>query len=93
MRIATLVLSILDAAAAVALAVYIFKYLADPMFLGLDLFVGWAVIVLGFATALPAFFLAQRGQRPKSALALAVAFPVGFVGVLVGVFLYFTYVL
>ena len=93
MRITTLILSILDAAAAIALAVYIFKYIADPMFLGLDMVVAWGVTILGLVTALPALVLALRHQRSKLALALAIAFPVGLAGLMTGVFLYFTYVL
>lgn len=92
MRIATLLLSILDVAAAIIVAVIISKY-SDEAFFGLDTFLVWAVPILALVTAVPALLLAWKGPRWKSALGLAVAFPVGFVGLLVGVFLYFTYVL
>jgi len=36
---------------------------------------------------------AAKSQRPKSALALALLFPVGFGALLAGVFIYFTYFL
>ena len=93
MRIATLLLSILDAAAALFLAVYIFVVLADPMFLGLDMFVGWSTTVLCLVTAVPAFILAFGGRRVKTALVFALAFPVGVAAILAGVFVYFTYYL
>ena len=92
MKIATILLSILDAMAAIIVAVVIFNY-SDPEFFGLDTFLGWAVPILGLVTAVPAFMLARNSQWRKTALALALAFPVGFVALLVGVFLYFTYVL
>jgi len=90
MKIVTILLSILDIAAAIAAAVFVFKY-SDEAFFGLDTFLIWAVPILALVTAVPALWLAN-GPRWKSALALAVAFPVGFAGLLVGVFLYFTYV-
>lgn len=93
MKIATILISIIDAAVAVIFSVIMFKDWSDPAFFGLGIFLGWAVPILCLVTALPAFTLAHRSKRLKSALALALAFPAGFVGLLVAVFLYFTYVL
>ena len=92
MRIATILLGILDVAGAIVVAVMIYSY-ADEAFLGLDRFLLWAVPVLCLVTAVPALWLALKSQWRKTALVLALAFPVGFVAELVGVFLYFTYVM
>jgi hypothetical protein len=92
MKIATILLGILDVAAAIVVAVIIYAY-ADEAFLGLDQFLLWAVPILCIITAVPALWLALKSQRRKTALVLALAFPVGFLAELVGVFLYFTYVM
>jgi hypothetical protein len=90
MKIATILLSILDALATIVITAVIYKY-SDAMFSGLDTFLIWAVPILCLVTAVPAFMLARRKLWPKPALALALAFPVGFLALVVGVFFYFTY--
>ena len=92
MKIATILLSILDALAAIVVTAVIYKY-SDPGFFDLDTFLLWAVPILCLVTAVPAFMLARRSAWRKSALALAFAFPVGFMALVVGVFFYFTYFL
>ena len=92
MKIATILLGILDVAGAIVAAVIIHSS-ADEAFMGLDRFLGFAVPVLCVVTAVPALWLALKTQWRKTALALALAFPVGFLAELVGVFLYFTYVM
>jgi len=92
MKIATILLGILDVAAAIVVAVIIYSY-ADEAFMGLDRFLLWAVPILCVVTAVPALWLALKSLRRRTALVLALAFPVGFVAELVGVFLYFTYVM
>jgi hypothetical protein len=92
MKIATILLGILDVAAAILIAAIIHAY-ADEAFMGLDRFLVWAVPVLCVITAVPALWLALKTLWKKTALVLALAFPVGFLAELVGVFLYFTYVM
>ncbi len=88
MRIATIVISIL---CAIAAAVIVLKMLRspDPDLVGLDVTLGWSVAFLGLVTAMPALLLSLRSQWQKTALAFALAFPVGL-GVLIGYF-YVTY--
>jgi hypothetical protein len=90
MKIATILLSLLDLAAAIVLTVIIYQNI-DEMFLGLDVFLAWAIPILALITAVPALLLSRNGQRAKSALVLAIAFPIGFAGLLAAVFVYFTY--
>lgn len=89
MRITTVLLSILDAAATVFIAVLMFKSGSDPATLGLDVAAGWTVTILCLVTAVPAFVLALFGRWPKIALALALAFPAAFVVMFVAVVIYF----
>ena len=88
MKIATILLSILDAVVAAVIAVKMLKS-PDPDLAGLDVTAGWAVAILCLVTAVPAFILALSSRRQKIALAFALAFPVGL-GVLIG-YIYFTY--
>ena len=92
MKIATILLVILDVAGAIVAAVIVYAY-ADEAFMGLDRFLLWAVPILCIVTAVPALWLALKTQWRRTALVLALAFPVGFLALLVGVFLYFTYVM
>jgi hypothetical protein len=92
MKIATILLGILDIAAAIVVTVVVFNSL-DPAFFNLDTFVLWTVPILCFVTAVPAVLLALKSQWRKSALLLALGFPVGFIALVVGVFVYFTYFL
>jgi hypothetical protein len=89
MRIATILISILDAAMAVFIAVLMFKSESDPATLGLDVAAGWTVTILCLLTAVPAFVLALTKKWPKTALALALAFPAAFVVLFVAVVIYF----
>ena len=92
MKIATILLGILDVAGAIVAAIIVYAY-ADEAFMGLDRFLGFAVPILCVVTAVPALWLALKTKWRKTALVLVLAFPVGFVAELVGVFLYFTYVM
>ena len=93
MRIATFILSILDAIGWAFIAKNILFSESDPATMGLDVIAGWIVTILFLLTAVPAFVLALKKLRPKSALALALVFPVGL-GVLVAAgAIYFTYFL
>jgi len=93
MRIATIILCILGAAGWAVVARYLIFSESDPATMGLDVAAGWAVTILFLITAVPGFVLALMGRRPKTALALALAFPVGFVGLVAAAFIYFTYFL
>ncbi len=92
MKILTILLGILDILGAAVIAIIIHAN-ADEAFGGLDRFLLWAVPILCLVTAVPALWLALKTERRKTALVLALAFPVGFLAELVGVFLYFTYVM
>jgi hypothetical protein len=93
MRIATIILSILDAIGWGFIAKTTLLSESDPATMGLDRAAGWIVTILFLLTAVPALVLALKRLRPKTALMLSLAFPVGL-GVLVAVgAIYFTYFL
>ena len=77
MRIATIVLSILDAALWIVCA-YLLFLSEDAVALGLDVG-GWIATGLFVVTAVPAFLLALKSLWPKTALLLALAFPAGII--------------
>ncbi len=57
----------------------------DPATRGLDQLGGFSISILFVLTGLPALVLAGLNRAPRAALALALAFPVAFVVLLVGV--------
>ena len=63
----------------------------DPATMGLDVAAGWTVTILFLVTGAPAFVLALLGRWPRVALALALAFPAGFVALFVAAVIYFEY--
>jgi hypothetical protein len=91
MRITTIILSILDIAVAIVIAYKLLGSESDPATMGLDVGAGWAVTILCLITALPAVFLALKTQRGKTALALALAFPVGLGALIGAVLIYLQY--
>ena len=91
MQIATIVLCILDAVGWAFVARFTFFSDSDPVTKDLDLAAGWIVTILFLLTAVPAFVLALTRRWPKTALALALAFPVGFGALFAAAAIYFTY--
>jgi len=79
MRIAALIIGLLDAVLWAVIAVSLFVSLSDPATRGLDSLAGWLITALFLVTGLPALLLAWRNTRPGLALALAIAFPAVFV--------------
>jgi hypothetical protein len=78
-RIATIVIGALDAAAAGAIAVGAYNSGSDHATIGFDYAAGVIVSVLFLATGLPAVVLAWFRRAPRVALALALGFPSVFV--------------
>ena len=77
-RPATIILCLLDAAAWAFLAGTYFFSGSDPATKGFDIAAGALVTVLFVMTAVPALVFALRRRLPKTALALALAFPAAF---------------
>ena len=82
MRIATIVLCVLDAVLWVFLAYLLFGSGAEAEALGLNVY-GWIVTGLFLLTAPPALVLAIKGRGPRTALALALVFPAAFAALIV----------
>jgi hypothetical protein len=91
MRIATILISILDAAGAAIIAVLMLRSESDPATLGLDVAAGWTVTIWCLVTAVPAFILALTSQWRKTALALALAFPAGLAALIAAAVIYLAY--
>lgn len=79
MRIAALIIGVLDAVLWAVITVSLFVSLSDPATKGLDSLAGWLVTGLFLVTGLPALLLAWRNTKPGLALALAIGFPAVFV--------------
>ena len=69
----------LDAAVWLLVAIATFLSGSDAATKGLDNVAGLAVTALFAVTGLPALVLAWRGQWPRVALGLSLAFPLAFV--------------
>jgi len=88
-RIATIVIGLLDAAAWIVLAFMTFLSGSDPATKGLDIGAGLVVTVLFLVTGVPGLVLASIGRAPRTALTLALAFPAVFVLLFVAVVIAF----
>jgi hypothetical protein len=88
MRIATIVLCILDALGWAVIARYTLVGPADPAAMGFDTAIGWIVTILLLVTAGPAFALAVGRRAPKTSFVLALAFPFGVAAILVALYFY-----
>ena len=75
MRIATIVISLLDAIGWAFVAFATFLSGSDPATKGLDDAAGMIVTALFLATAAPALVLGVLDRAPRLALSLALAFP------------------
>jgi hypothetical protein len=78
-RAAAIVIGLLDALAAGTAAVASYNSGSDPATIGFDHAAGAIVAGLFVLTGLPALLLAFFGRAPRTALALALAFPGLFV--------------
>jgi hypothetical protein len=78
-RIATIVIGLLDAAGCAVVAVGSYTSGSDPATIGFDYAAGVIVTGLFLVTGLPALILAYLRRAPRTALALALAFPAIFV--------------
>jgi hypothetical protein len=77
-RAATIIIAVLDTLAGAAAAWVYFDSNSDPATIGFDTAAGVIVISLLLLTAVPSLYLAFRGRVPRTALALALAFPATF---------------
>ena len=79
MRSAALIITGLDAALGIFIACdLLFFSASDQATRGFDFAAVWIVGILFAFTAFPALLLAGSGRAPRTALALAVGFPVSF---------------
>jgi hypothetical protein len=78
-RAAAIVVAALDCVAWLGVAAVTFASGSDQATKGLDNVAGWLVTLLFAATAVPALVLIYRQRAPRTALALALAFPATFV--------------
>ncbi len=79
MRIATVIVGVLDTLLWLVVAISMFFSLSDPATKGLDVMACILVSALFLLTGLPALLLAWRDTMPRLAFALAIAFPAAFV--------------
>ena len=89
LRLAAIVVGLLDAVAWIVLALLTFQSGSDPATKGLDVAAGAVVTVLFLVTGAPALVLAYIGRAPRTALVLALAFPAVFVLLFVAVVIAF----
>jgi len=78
LRSATLIMCLLDATGWAVIAFAMLHSGSDPATSGLDEAAGYTVTALLLITAAPALALVVLGRAPKTALTLALAFPVVF---------------
>jgi hypothetical protein len=78
-RIAAIVIGLLDALAATAVAVGSYTSGSDPATIGFDYAAGVIVTGLFAVTGLPALIIAAMRRAPRTAMVLALAFPAVFV--------------
>jgi len=78
-RTAALIVGAFDAAGWLLIALATFLSGSDAATKGLDLVAGLGVTAFFAATGLPALILAWRGQSPRTALALSLAFPLAVI--------------
>ena len=75
MRLAAWIIALLDTAIFLFAASITFFSGSDPATKGLDNAAGWAMLAFYALTAGAALVLLWRGRAPRTALALALAFP------------------
>jgi len=90
LRAATIIIGLLDALGCVVVAVATYNSGSDHATIGLDYAAGVIVTGLFVVTGLPALVIASLRGAPKTALALALAFPAVFVVLFVAAVVVFT---
>jgi hypothetical protein len=80
LRTAAIIACVLDAAVWALVAFEMFLSGSDPATSGIDAAAGYVVTALFLATVVPALALIAFGRAPRTALTLALAFPVVFAG-------------
>ena len=85
MRIATLIIALLDTAVFLFGVSITFFSGSDAATKGLDNAAGWGMLAFYAFTAGAALVLLWRGRAPRTALALALAFPALIVGAVVAI--------
>ena len=79
LRLTTIVIALLDIVVFLFAASVTFASRSDAATKGLDNAAGWALLALFLLTAAPALVLVANRRAPRSALALAIAFPAAIV--------------
>lgn len=79
MRVVTISVGLVDLALWLAAAAATFFSGSDPATHGLDIAAGATVTVLFLVTGAPALMLAMGNRAPRTALAMALAFPAALV--------------
>jgi hypothetical protein len=90
MRAVTIVIGLLDALGCAVVAVASYNSGSDPATIGFDYAAGVIVTGLFAVTGLPALIIAFLRRAPRTALALALAFPAVFVLLFVATVIVFT---
>jgi hypothetical protein len=88
-RVNTIIIGLLDAAATAAIAVNCYYSTSDNATIGFDYAAGVIVTALFALTGLPGLALAATKRTPRTALGLALAFPAMFVLLFVAVVIAF----
>jgi len=83
LRLATLIIALFDMAVFLFAVSVTFFSGADAATKGLDNAAGWAMVALFALTGAPALLLLWRRRAPRTALALALAFPAAIVAFVV----------
>ena len=78
-RTAAIIVGAADCLAAAAVALVLFGSGSDPATKGFDIAGGWAVVLLLLVSGVPGLVLALTNRASKTALTLALGFPIGFV--------------
>lgn len=85
LRLATIIIALLDTAVFLFAMSITFFSGSDPATKGLDNAAGWGIVGLFAVTVAPALILLWRGKAPRTALALALAPPVVIVASVVAI--------
>jgi hypothetical protein len=88
-RIATIIIGLLDALACIVVAIACFDSGSDPATIGFDYAAGVIVSGLFVVSGLPALILVSMRRAPRTALTLALAFPAIFVVLFVATIIVF----
>jgi hypothetical protein len=89
-RAVTIIIGSLDALATAAVAIGTYYSTSDHATIGFDYAAGVVVAGLFAVTGFPALVFAGMGRAPRTALALALAFPAIFVLLFVATVIFFT---